>query len=289
MKTVYFYIIQGKLGDNLFQYFAAELIKKYYEYDEVKPAFETLAEPHTEIDDEKFKEIITAHIDGRKVELNTRKPIFLLGFFQRSEIFKFEREFIRSLFTLDNNSHISNRVTIANILKYQTRMDVQPTADDLTIHIQCGEFWVKNRSQIYHPSFLKSIVSAIPHKTLYVISEPMFYDWEKDYLKDFKDEFKEYSPVFFTPTLGDSFDFLLRSTKLITSASPLAWMAGYLSTVAEQVHIPYNTYYGGVEGFEQSLAEFDTASISQVYHNVKYWYPSLEICSDPSESAKESN
>jgi hypothetical protein len=70
-------------------------------------------------------------------------------------------------------------------------------------------------------------------------------------------------------------------------------MAAYLGT-AKEVHMPYNTYYGGFEGSEQSLTTFDDASASgesvcRVYHDVKYWYPSLDMCSDPSKSAKESN
>ena len=54
MKTVYFFI-QGQFGNNLFQYFAAEIIRKLYNYDEVKPTFALNMEFNTVIDDMKFK------------------------------------------------------------------------------------------------------------------------------------------------------------------------------------------------------------------------------------------
>ena len=57
MKTVNF-LVQGQFGNNLFHYFAAEIIKKIYGYDAVKPTFQINLEFNTTIDDEKFKRII---------------------------------------------------------------------------------------------------------------------------------------------------------------------------------------------------------------------------------------
>jgi hypothetical protein len=48
-------------------------------------------------------------------------------------------------------------------------------------------------------------------------------------------------------------------------------MAAFLGDPKE-VHIPYNTYYGGFEGFEQSLAEFDDTTC-KMYYDVNYWIP----------------
>jgi hypothetical protein len=269
MKTIYF-LIQGQFGNNLFQYYAAEILKKIYpSYEEIKPTFQINLEFNNVIDDEKFKAIITKHINGEKYELDTRRDILLMGFFQRSEIYKFEREYLRSLFNESNMNNISNRIKIGNIVKYQSKHTVAPTEADLTLHIRCGDFWdhAKNRSQIYHPEFLKRIIRSIKYDKLYIVCNKPEFDWEREYYK----EFDELSPIWVNGNLGDDFDFLMKSKTLITSASTMAWMAAFLGQ-GNQFHIPYNTYYGGFEGYEQSLAEFDDEKC-KMYYDVEYWMP----------------
>ena len=63
MKTVYF-LVQGQFENNLFQYFAAEVIKKLYGYDEVHPTFQINLEFNTIVDDEKFKRQLTINKSG---------------------------------------------------------------------------------------------------------------------------------------------------------------------------------------------------------------------------------
>lgn len=279
MKTVYFFI-QGQFGNNLFQYFAAEIIRKLYNYDEVKPTFAINMEFNNIIDDMKFKQIITRHINGSEpVDIDHRKDILLLGYFQRSEIFKFERKFVRGLFRADNMSHISNRIQIGNIVKYQTKHTAQPTDNDLVLHLRCDNFWdhEKNKSQIIHPDTLKRIVKGVTYDKLYIVSNPSNFDWEKEYYAQFED----LNPIWIHGNLGDDFDFLMKANKIITSASTMSWMAAYLGT-AKEVHIPYNNFYGGYEGCEQSLAEFHDNC--KVYYDVDYWLPSTFIKSAQNQS-----
>jgi hypothetical protein len=204
------------------------------------------------------------------MDIDRRKDILLLGYFQRSEIFKFERTFIRGLFCAENMSHISNRIQIGNIVKYQSKHTVQPTAQDLVIHLRCDNFWdhEKRKSQIIHPDTLKRIVKGITHDKLYIVSNPSNFEWEKEYYSQFED----LQPIWIHGNLGDDFDFLLQANKIVTSASTMSWMAAYLGN-AKEVHIPYNNYYGGYDGCEQSLAEFHDNC--NVYYDVDYWIPSI--------------
>ena len=270
MKTVYFFV-QGQFGNNLFQYFAAEIIRKIFNYDDVKPTFTMNLEFNNVIDDQAFKQIIQKHMNNEPLEIDRRRDILLMGYFQRSEIFTLERDLVRGLFRADNMSHISNRVQIGNIVQYKTKHTIQPSEKDLVLHLRCGDFWdhEKNRSQIYHPAFLKNIIRSIPHDTLYIVSDTATFDWEKQYYA----QFEECNPVWIHGNLGDDFDFLMKAKKIITSASTLSWMAAYLGDGAE-AHIPYNTYYGGSQGCEQSLAGFNDRCI--VYDNVEYWVPTTE-------------
>jgi hypothetical protein len=273
MKTVKF-LVQGQFGNNLFQYYAAEIIKKIYGYDEVKPTFEINLEFNTVIDDLKFKRIITAYINGEKLLIDDSKDILMYGFFQRSEIFLKERDFIRSLFIEDNNNNISNRIKISSIIKYKTKHTVEPTENDLVLHVRlAGAFqWadfidMENKtSQLYEPEKLKEIIKGIKYDKLYIVCNTPNADWEKEYLS----EFDELNPEIITGLLRDDFDFMLKAKKFITSASTMSWMAGLLGNALE-VHIPYNTYYGGFESNSQSLAE--CSSTAKMYRDMTYWFP----------------
>jgi hypothetical protein len=273
MKVVKF-LVQGQFGNNLFQYFASEIIKKIYAYDEVKPTFEINLEFNTIIDDTKFKRIINAYLNGDKVEIDTSKDILMIGFFQRSEIFLKEREFIRSLFVEDNMSNISNRIKIGNIVKYQTKHTIEPTENDLVLHVRlAGSFqWadfidMENKtSQLYEPDRVKEIIKGITYDKLYIVCNTPKADWEKEYLS----EFDELNPIIVSAGLGDDFDFMLKAKKFITSASTMSWMAAMLGN-ANELHIPYNTYYGGFESNSQSLAE--CSETAKLYKDMTYWFP----------------
>jgi len=268
-KTVYF-LVQGQFGNNLFQYFAAQIMKKIYNYDEVKPTFQINLEFNHVIDDDKFKQIYTAYMKGETIALDLRKDILMMGFFQRSTIFKHERDYIKSLFHAENMDHISNRIQIGNIVKYQSKHTIQPTQKDLTLHLRCGDFWdhEKNRSQIFDPEDLKKIIASIPHETLYIVRNKPDFDWEKEYYSKFDD----LHPVWINGNLGDDFDFLLKSSKIIVSASTMSYMAAFLGE-ADEIHIPYNSYYGGEEGHDQSLSDFNDKC--KVYYSVDYWTPKM--------------
>jgi hypothetical protein len=274
MKTVKF-LVQGQFGNNLFQYFASEIIKKIYDYDEVKPTFEINLEFNTVIDDTKFKRIINAYLNGQKLEIDTSKDILMYGFFQRSEIFLKEREYIRSLFVEDNMNNISNRIKIGNIIKYKSKHTIEPTENDLVLHIRlAGAFeWadfidMENKtSQLYEPEKVKEIIKGIKYDKLYIVCNTPKADWEKEYLSEFND----LNPIIISGVLGDDFDFMLKAKKFITSASTMSWMAALLGN-ANEIHIPYNSYYGGFNSNSQSLAE--CGYNSKIYEGMTYWFPS---------------
>jgi len=259
----------GGFGNNLFQYLAAEIIKKIYKYDKTEPTKIINLEFNTVINDELFIKIIHEYMKGNVYEIDTTKDILMIGFFQRSEIFAYERDYIRTLFTEDNMNYMSNRIRISNIFKYKTQHTVKPSENDLTIHIRLGDFYDKTekKTQIYDPAYLKNIIKTIHYDKLYIITDTIKEDWEKEYIK----EFEELQPVILSGRLGDDFDFLLHSKKLLLSASTLSWLGAYLGDATE-VYIPYNSFYGGYNSPNQSLAEF--SSDCKVYYDTEYWMSS---------------
>jgi hypothetical protein len=267
MKCVQFFI-QGQFGNNLFQYFAAEIIKKIYEYDEVKPTFIINLEFNTVIDDTIFKRIITMYLEGKKYELDTNKDILMMGYFQRSEIFKEFYEYNRNLFSIENTNNISNRIKICNIVKYKTNNTIELSENDLVMHVRLGDFLDRenNTSQISCPNDLTELIKTITYDKLYIVCNKLETDWEKEYLE----RFSYLNPEIVSGNLGDDFDFLLRAKKIITSASTMSWMGAYLGN-ANEIYIPYNTTYGGFEGTGQHLADFNDKC--KVLYSISNWFP----------------
>lgn len=260
MSRIVSFTAEGPLGDNLFQYFAAEIIKKIYGYDEVQLTLHINLEFNLVIDDEKFKTIVTRYMEGDLVPLDTTRNILLMGFFQRSEIFEFEREHLLSLFHKDNEHYINRNVRIKNIVTYRPKQLVEIKEDDLTLHLP----WNTVRAQLYDPEFLKGIIKSIPYQRLFIV-----HDGEVEE-REYHRHFDELHPTWIHGNLGDDVDFLMRSSRLITSASPLSWMAAFLGN-AKHVYLPYNHHYGGKDGHGQNLAEFNSSCI--VYHDTVYWTP----------------
>lgn len=289
MPTVYF-IAEGGLANNLFQYFAAELMRKMYGYDEVKLTFQINLEFNLVIDDAKWKTICTRYQEGHPVPLDTTRNILMMGFFQRSEPFEADREYLRSLFTIDNLHYINRTVQIKNIVSYQTKHTVVPGPTDLTMHIRCGDFLDQKSllfptpsvlsSQLTDPSSLIELIRSIPHTTLYLVHDTLKEDWEKHYVA----QFDCLNPVAIHGNMADDFDFLMKSHTLLLSASTFSWMAAFLGN-ATQVHIPYHSHYGGIEGTGQSLAGFHEGC--KVYYSMDTWPTSQGMPANPAPSAAE--
>ena len=94
-------------------------------------------------------------------------------------------------------------------------------------------------------------------------------NWEREYYK----QFESLNPVWINGNLGDDFDFLMKSHKLITSASTMCYLAAYFGN-ADEIHIPYHSYYGGEDGDGQHLAAFNTNC--KMYYSIDYWIPETQ-------------
>lgn len=247
MKTVHF-AVHGSFSDNLIQYFAAEIIKNIYSYDEVKPVFRIDVEMSLFTDNE-FNHIISKYLEGEIFEIDTNKDIVLWGNFERSDIFKKERHLIKSLFNVDNNNNISNRIKICNICKYVSKQEHIPTKNDLTLHVSFG-------SDLYSPESIIKIIKEISYDKLYIVSDSPANDTEREYLS----KFNELNPIIINGNLGDNFDFILKSNNIITTDN-LSWMGALLSE-ADKVYM--------IKKRGSQMDSFDD-TICTVYENVDIW------------------
>jgi hypothetical protein len=260
MKTVYFKI-DGRFGNNLFQYFAAEIICKIYNFENVKYVKDFKHYCYV-IYNENFINICNKYIKDEKIE-KIDTDIFLCGYFQRSEIFSYFREYILTKFTSDNCNYINEKYRICDIVNFKEYKKFDK--EDLILHLRLDDFIHQQyNSEILNPVQILEIINNIKYKKLYIICDKIKHDWEYKYLKYFENLNYE----FFTNDLLTDFKSLMYSNKMIISNSTFGWLSAYLSN-AKEIHIPYNHFHGGFESCGQNLDIFNDRCI--VYKNFTYW------------------
>lgn len=235
--TVYFFS-DGPLGHSLFQYFAAELIKKIYGYEEAKISLTINLEFHLVIDDEKFKTIVTRYLQGDPVPLDTTRDLLLMGYFQDSEFYEHEREHLRSLWNAENAHYVTRNVQVKQIVQYQSKHTMVPTAADLVVHLPLRDLSASHSGVLPIPpcpwverGYLQNLIASLPHERLFLVHDADSLDLP------YARSFESLHPLWIHRTLGDDFDFLLRAPRLVTSSSSLSWMAAFLGH-AREVHLP---------------------------------------------------
>lgn len=273
MNRIVYFRSSGRFTNNLFQYFAAQIVRKILKYDFV--ALDTSKSELVKnscyiIDDKKFKQI---HSDDFIASIDTSKNIYLDGYFQRSEIFTYYRDYIKSLIHENNKDRfgIFYNYRICDLV-LPVENSKSPGKNDLVMHIRLDDFL--GDLQIFDPNLLKEIISKIQYDELYIVCDKLKQEWEYKYMAHFLD----LQPILISGSLLEDFNFMRQSTKILTSASTLSWMAAFLGE-PEEVHIPYNTFHGGFEGDGQSLAEFDLSlnsnpdyqQVCKIYKDIKYY------------------
>jgi hypothetical protein len=266
MKTIYFKL-NGRFGNNIFQYFASEIIKKIYNFNEIKIYNnEQNIREIIVIDDVLFKKIGTEYIKGNfsivYSLINTEKDILMDGYFQRSEIFYYFREYLFNIFNKDNKSLINNSYSISDIVNHNMSHYIIPEENDLIVHLRLDDFI--GDLQIFDPEQIIEIINKIKYENLYIVCDNIKKDWEFKYIS----KFNSLNPMFISYSMLDDFNFMRKAKKILVSASTFSWLAAFLGN-ANEIHIPYNNFHGGEENNGQNLGKFNEKCI--VYKNVKYW------------------
>lgn len=257
MTNIVYYKIDGRFANNIFQYFASEIIRKIFNYNEVKIL------PYNPgdclyIDNAKFKEICDLDIQGKKYDISEYKNIYMDGFFQRSEIFLHYKDYIMSIFNENNTAKINHSICIRDIVLYNTK-HIVPSENDLVMHLRLDDF--KLTKEVFESEGLKDILKTISFVNLYIVCDNVKQQWEQDYINNFK----QFNPIILSGNILDDFNLMKTCKRLMISASTYSWMASYLNKNIIELHIPYNRRHGE----EQNLAE-PYNGLVKIYHNVNY-------------------
>jgi hypothetical protein len=257
MSKIVYYKIVGRFANNIFQYFASQIIRKIFNYDEVQ---QLQYNPGNclYIDNPKFKEICDLAMQGKSYDISNYDKIYMNGFFQRSEIYLYYKDYIMSIFNENNTAKINESVSIRDIILYNTKHTI-PNENDLVMHFRLDDF--KLTKEIFEPEQLKYIIKNISYDKLYIVCDELRQDWEKDYMKNFN----EFNPVIINGSMLDDFKLLMSCNKLLISASTYSWMASYLNINLVELHIPYNNRHGE----DQHLVESNNGLV-KIYKGLNY-------------------
>lgn len=264
-KMIVYFKQNGRFANNIFQYFASEIIRKIYNYDEVILSNEENCSKMIKIDDELFIKICHFYLYKNEVySLDTTKNFYLDGYFQRSEILTPFRNYIKRLFTINNHHHINTKYKVSDIVRYiNSFQNKVSTSNDLIVHLRLDDF-IGHPCQIYKPEQLLKIIDTIKYEKLYIVCDTLRYKWEFEYIQNFK----HLNPIFISNSLFEDFTFMMNTPQILISASTFSWLAVYLSDLTNRkIYIPYNNRHGGYFGNGQHLSEFSNECI--VFHGLE--------------------
>lgn len=225
----------GRFGNNVFQYMAAEIIRSKFKLEKVQ-FIESYQGTATVVDDAKFIELMTTN----KL-LDTTKPIILNGFFQRSDLLAPYRSYINGLFTSNNCTNINAKCRVCDIVNHVSPKHAEyDPVQDLVIHFRLDDFKTHQLGGIFKSQdLIQNVISKIKYRRLFIVCDVLKQDWEKAYVK----EYASLNPILINGSMLDDYVFLKNAKRLILSQSTFAWTAAFLGN-SEELHIPQHPNMG---------------------------------------------
>jgi hypothetical protein len=258
MGGTVFFKLDGRFCNNVFQFFAAHIIKKIYNLSEVKKMNSISdATSYKIVDENLYIKIIKSINEGdTPPDLGVYTDIVMIGYFQNSIVMKDYRDYLKSLFNKENSEVINDTVKTDQVIK---PLSFTAGLNDLVMHIRLDDYATNGGSDIFSPQQLLEIIKDINYEKLYIVCDKLRYDWEVKYIT----YFRHLNPILIQNSMLDDFNFIVNANKILLSASTFSYIAAFLSNASE-IHIPYNTFYP-----QQNMDSFGPEC--KVYKGMKFW------------------
>ena len=245
--------IQGRLGNNIFQYIAVKVIQKYvrelgvecnYEYG---LKYNMFSELH-------YKEL---YLLLKQALLDTEKKQFLKGFLQNNftldGFYQFDfhirdnLEYIRGLFTEYNEERINDSYRVCDIVKGINKYEIKFNDNDIITHVRLDDFL--NGGIVMDHKSVSKIIKNIKNKgEIYVVSDKIKTSFEVKYMTDFKSE-TNYKLISNEDMFKD-LAYLWKAPNLICNNSTFCWIAAIFGE-HNKVWIPKNIGLNPPQHFEK--------------------------------------
>ena len=263
------FMVEGRTGNNLFQYLTCKIIEKKYGHTYV-PIGE-IENMNAMLMQSKFGcdycsvELLTDFLviyendmeNVLKCEIENlyKKNIVIIGYFQKSDYYLPYRNYL--IETLKNSDDYwldqDDAKKRRNIKDYfQTQHNQLLKENDIVISLRLDDFIHIDeiKSDILPPEYYLNILEKEMNKEgkLIIVSDKIQLDWEKKYIE----YFQKWNPIMVSEDLEKDFALMRDCPILIHSNSTLCWMASFLSEKKTKRYIPKTNYY-----INQSLNKID--------------------------------
>ena len=255
------YHCQGRLGNNIFQYIAVKVVQKYindiYKFDKCNYEFNHRESIFSEFQYLQFYHLLKHCLTNGRIEgiLSQFTSInwFFDGFFQFDEHIRDNLDFVKSLFTEDNEERINNEFRVCDIVKRIQENKVSFHPDDIVTHVRLDDF--KNGNNILDWKYVVYIMkgeSKIYKQgetmgKIYVVVDKLKGEFEYDYIKEMllatpfklitnEDMFKDLAYLWYAPNL-------------ICNNSTFCWL-GYIFGENKKSWMPKNLRLNPPQHFE---------------------------------------
>jgi len=258
------FTIEGRTGNNIFQYMAAKLLSLHYghtyvPFHEIKGRDATV---HVVNDQE-----MVILLKGNSHEQVKDRNIICIGYFQISDMYTHYRKVLIDVFKTSDDywyDEKGRKIYIKDFFTASHKLELAP--NDVVMSIRLDDFFHREcigepgrTSNILPPYYYTYILEKMPRDEkgailgkLYIVSDKLREDWEKAYVKIFD----PWSPIMVQDDIMSDFALMRDCPTLIHSNSTLCWIASFFCDKDKTRFIP-RTYFNDNQVLEK-IEETDT-------------------------------
>ncbi len=256
------YELNGRFGNNLFQYLATKILQHILSLNNIIYTYE-FRKPKNDcfiINDQNYIDYIT-NIDTFISKCNS-KNIYLEGYFQFDKHIRIYKEYINSILTINNNERINTKYLIKDIISHINNTNYNFDNSTLVIHIRLDDFLfekvcMKVQSYISILDTIFNDQQNIFNKVIIIIDKCK-YQFEIEYINQLIQYFysKNIQIDIQSDDLLSDFSKLYYAPYFLSSNSTFSYLAGLLGN-HKKTWCPINPRYS-----HQDINKFDDNTTS---------------------------
>jgi hypothetical protein len=229
------YKVQGRLGNNIFQYIATKLLISLYH----KPLKYVYNKTNYLL---MLSEFVYLHFLRNSNGNNVLDGFYLDGFFQFHEHIIPNINLIQSFFTVDNHDRLNDNYTVFEFISNIHKNKVKLFENDIVTHVRLDDFKTSGGNTIMHYKSIINVIQSIqkdkPDGKVYVVVDKCKQQFEIDYMEGFKKEL-DIIIISHPDDLFKDLAYLWYAPNLVCNNSSFCWIAGILGT-STQTWMPKN-------------------------------------------------
>jgi hypothetical protein len=225
------YCVGGRFANNLIQYFATKVLcrltGKEYKYKEITNKQRLIGD----------LEYVSIYNDIKEKGITIEGDILLTGFYQSKEWMFPEREYLKSLITIENEDRINDTYKVSDLAREIKEHNNTLSDDELVIHVRLDDYFHQGyNSDVIHPQSLIQYVNTLGFKSHTIVCDHLRFDWERKYIEKLLNNIPNSKVT--TNSLLTDFCIMYYAKNIVVSRSTFSWMSPILSPYTERSWFP---------------------------------------------------